>query len=71
MYHNFPGGRSQIMAESVGLAGDTIGQLTERAATESSIAALRRFGECWAKTLADSNFSGGCPRWSLRPSRAL
>jgi TetR/AcrR family transcriptional repressor of lmrAB and yxaGH operons len=61
VYHHFPGGRSEIIAEALGLAGDTISSIIERSTAEGSRAALRRFGEFWNKILLESNFDAGCP----------
>ncbi|WP_242657217.1 TetR/AcrR family transcriptional regulator [Mycobacterium talmoniae] len=61
VYHHFPGGRNEIMTESLALAGDAIGDFIERAAADGSVEALHRFGEFWAKMLRDSDFGAGCP----------
>ena len=61
VYHHFPGGRSQIIAEALTLAGDTISSIIERSTAVGSRAALQHFGEFWNKILLGSNFSAGCP----------
>ncbi|MBS9534763.1 TetR/AcrR family transcriptional regulator [Mycobacterium sp. M1] len=61
VYHHFPGGRDQIMTESLALAGDVIGAVVEGVTAEGSVAALHRLREFWATTLRDSDFRAGCP----------
>lgn len=61
VYHHFPGGRTEIITESLTLAGDTISTLVEHAATEGVSAALRHVGDFWSATLRDSDFTAGCP----------
>lgn len=61
VYHHFPGGRGEILAEALQLAGDTISGIVERAATAGSLAALRRIKTFWAKILHESDFNAGCP----------
>ncbi|GBE64581.1 putative HTH-type transcriptional regulator [Mycobacterium sp. MFM001] len=61
VYHHFPGGRSEIIAEALALAGDTISAIIEQASAQGSLHALRRFGKFWKKLLLDSDFNAGCP----------
>jgi TetR/AcrR family transcriptional regulator, lmrAB and yxaGH operons repressor len=61
VYHHFPGGRSEIMAEALLLAGEGINAIIEQASALGSIAVLRRFGRFWNQVLLDSDFSAGCP----------
>ncbi|TSD96671.1 TetR/AcrR family transcriptional regulator [Skermania sp. ID1734] len=65
VYHHFPGGRSEMMTDALTLAGDAIGSIIERAASEGSTEALRRFHDFWSKTLHDSDFNAGCPVLSV------
>ncbi|MFE3445012.1 TetR/AcrR family transcriptional regulator [Nocardia sp. NPDC059180] len=61
VYYHFPGGRTEIMTESLAMAGDAIGAIIESSATEGPVSALRRFGAFWSKSLHDSDFRAGCP----------
>ncbi|MGH3969990.1 MAG: TetR/AcrR family transcriptional regulator [Mycobacterium sp.] len=61
VYHHFPGGRDEILAEALQLAGDTISGIIERATADGSLGALRRFKKFWSKALLDSDFTAGCP----------
>lgn len=61
VYHHFPGGRAQIMTESLTLAGDAIGAIIDEAATQGPDRAIQRIGEFWTAILHDSDFDAGCP----------
>ncbi|UFS95266.1 TetR/AcrR family transcriptional regulator [Nocardia huaxiensis] len=61
VYHHFPGGRAQLMSESLTLAGDAIGAIIEHGSAAGSLAALDRFGEFWSAILRESDFAAGCP----------
>lgn len=62
IYHHFPGGKAQLVEEAVGLAGDHIGQVIERAAASGDPAgALHQFTAAWRVTLEQSDFRAGCP----------
>lgn len=61
VYHHFPGGRAEIMTESLLLAGDAIAAVIETAYARGSIEALRSFGAFWTTILHDSDYEAGCP----------
>ena len=61
VYHHFPGGRAEIMTESLALAGDAISTLIEQATHDGADGGLRRFGEFWSRLLHESEFNAGCP----------
>ncbi|MFE6920962.1 TetR/AcrR family transcriptional regulator [Nocardia sp. NPDC057663] len=61
VYHHFPGGRTQLVAEALNFAGDAIGAIVDRAAADGSTEILQRFVELWQKILRDSDFAAGCP----------
>ncbi len=61
VYHHFPGGRTELMSESLALAGDTISAHIEKTTRDGAGAALRWFGEFWTAILRQSDFSAGCP----------
>ncbi|HLR98492.1 MAG TPA: TetR/AcrR family transcriptional regulator [Mycolicibacillus parakoreensis] len=61
VYHHFPGGREQIMAEALQIAGDTIGAFIEQATTIDPHTALDRMAAFWSSSLRASDFRAGCP----------
>ncbi|BBY55191.1 TetR/AcrR family transcriptional regulator [Mycolicibacillus koreensis] len=61
VYHHFPGGRDQILAEALQIAGDTIGVFIEQASTIDPHTALDRMAAFWSASLTDSDFRAGCP----------
>ncbi|MEU4812883.1 TetR/AcrR family transcriptional regulator [Nocardia fluminea] len=61
VYHHFPGGRAQIMTESLTLAGDTISALIAEAAKRGAGGVLAGIAEFWTAILLTSDFEAGCP----------
>ncbi|MEU0541317.1 TetR/AcrR family transcriptional regulator [Nocardia sp. NPDC005978] len=61
VYHHFPGGRRQLLSESLGLSGDAITALIESSAAAGPGEALRVLLEFWRKLLRDSDFQAVCP----------
>ncbi|MET0450487.1 MAG: TetR/AcrR family transcriptional regulator [Mycobacterium sp.] len=61
VYHHFPGGRSQLLAEALQYAGDSITAVIDDACTKGCIPLVRQFVELWERTLVDSDFAAGCP----------
>ncbi|MEU1205885.1 TetR/AcrR family transcriptional regulator [Nocardia sp. NPDC005825] len=61
VYHHFPGGRRQLLSESLGLAGDAITDLIESSAEDGPRQALRRLVEFWRQLLRDGDFHAVCP----------
>ncbi|MFD3746371.1 TetR/AcrR family transcriptional regulator [Nocardia sp. NPDC058633] len=61
VYHHFPGGRAEIMTESLTLAGDAISDLIEEAATRGASGVLAGIAEFWTAILLASDFEAGCP----------
>jgi AcrR family transcriptional regulator len=62
IYHHFPGGKTQLVEEAVGLAGGYIERVIERSAQAGDpLAALHEFTALWRATLEDSDFRAGCP----------
>lgn len=61
VYHHFPDGRNQILAEALQLAGNTIGTVIDRDAEGGGLPLVRTFVEFWERLLADSDFTAGCP----------
>jgi TetR/AcrR family transcriptional regulator, lmrAB and yxaGH operons repressor len=62
VYHHFPDGRNQILAEALQFAGesiaDTIGKLAD---SGDAVVLIRRFAQYWESVLTNSNFTAGCP----------
>lgn len=61
VYHHFPGGRQQIISESLDLAGDAIAAILDDSVVRGPIAGLERFAEFWKSILRESNYNAGCP----------
>ncbi len=61
VYYHFPEGRSQIVYEALQLAGESITELIDEAATKGGAHLVQRFVEFWDHVLADSDFTAGCP----------
>jgi len=61
VYYHFPGGRADILLEALGVAGDAISTLIEKAVRDGSAQGLRRFSNFWSQVLQESNFEAGCP----------
>jgi TetR/AcrR family transcriptional regulator, lmrAB and yxaGH operons repressor len=61
VYHHFPDGRSQLLTEALQFAGDSITAVIDDAATQGSISLVRSFVAFWERTLADDDFTAGCP----------
>ena len=61
VYHHFPDGRNQILAEALQYAGEAITAKIDAAAGRGAKVLLRQFVELWEHLLADSDFNAGCP----------
>jgi AcrR family transcriptional regulator len=63
LYHHFPDGKEQLVAESLLRTGERYAQLMERAfaGAESASAGVRRYFNAAADNLAQSDFADGCP----------
>jgi TetR/AcrR family transcriptional regulator, lmrAB and yxaGH operons repressor len=61
VYHHFPDGRNQILAEALRYSGDSITAIIDDAVDRGAKALLREFVEYWERLLADGDFNAGCP----------
>jgi AcrR family transcriptional regulator len=61
VYYHFPDGRNQLIAEALRFAGDSITAVIDEAVGQGGVSLVRKFVEVWERTLADSDFSAGCP----------
>jgi TetR/AcrR family transcriptional regulator, lmrAB and yxaGH operons repressor len=61
VYHHFPDGRAQLLTEALEFAGDSITAVIDDAAADGCVALVRHFVDFWERTLADSDFTAGCP----------
>jgi TetR/AcrR family transcriptional repressor of lmrAB and yxaGH operons len=61
VYHHFPDGRNQILAEALQYSGNSITAMIEEAAGWGAKALLREFVEFWQRLLTDADFTAGCP----------
>jgi TetR/AcrR family transcriptional regulator, lmrAB and yxaGH operons repressor len=61
VYHHFPGGRSQLLTETLHFAGDAITARIDNAAADGGYSLLRKFVEFWDHLLSESDVTAGCP----------
>jgi TetR/AcrR family transcriptional regulator, lmrAB and yxaGH operons repressor len=61
VYYHFPEGRNQILTEALRYAGDAITATIDNDAERGAMYLMRKFVEFWERTLADSEFTAGCP----------
>lgn len=61
VYHHFPDGRNQILAEALRYAGDSITTVIDQAAERGAKTLLREFVSFWEQLLNEGGFTAGCP----------
>ncbi|MEU6560331.1 TetR/AcrR family transcriptional regulator [Nocardia nova] len=62
VYLNFPGGKSELVAEATRAAGVGYSALLRSLAADADIAScVRAFPDIWRERLASSHFTAGCP----------
>lgn len=61
VYHHFPGGRAQLIDETLTYAGETFTGMLERASRNGADGVLTRLVAFWAQVLEESDFRAGCP----------
>jgi AcrR family transcriptional regulator len=61
VYHHFPGGRAQLVDETLTYAGESFTGMLERAARNGADAVLTRLVAFWTRVLEESDFRQGCP----------
>ena len=63
IYHHFPGGKEQLIAEATRYAGDAVAKLMTEAVEqhEDPVAAVDAITGFWRTVLYDSDFAAGCP----------
>lgn len=61
VYHHFPEGRNQILAEALEYAGEEITDVIDDAALNGGMYLVRKFVVYWEEQLVESNFAAGCP----------
>lgn len=62
IYHHFPGGKSQLGAETVRVVGERVGAGLEALAEQGEpVAVLRALLATWRQTLIENEFRAGCP----------
>jgi TetR/AcrR family transcriptional regulator, lmrAB and yxaGH operons repressor len=61
VYHHFPDGRNQILAEALQYSGNAITVMIDDAAGWGARALLREFVDFWQRLLTDADFTAGCP----------
>ena len=63
IYHHFPGGKQQLIAEATRYAGDALAKLMTEAVEQHDdpVAAVDAITGFWRTVLYDSDFAAGCP----------
>ena len=61
IYLNFPGGKSELVAEATRVAGRAMSTFVESVANPSADDALAAFVEWWKQFVVASDFTAGCP----------
>ena len=62
IYHHFPGGKSQLIAEATEWSGVAIASGLERAlAAGDPVAAMHAFIDVWRGVLTETIYDAGCP----------
>lgn len=61
VYHHFPNGRAEIVAESLKLSQDAISSIIDQATAHGARAALKGFVKFWARVVEVSDFNASCP----------
>ncbi|WP_242676840.1 TetR/AcrR family transcriptional regulator [Rhodococcus sp. ABRD24] len=62
IYHHFPGGKSQLVAEATRSAAAYLGRgITRVLGTGDTVSALRALVDLWRRGLEASNYESGCP----------
>lgn len=61
VYHHFPGGRHQLIAEALRYAGASITTKIDESANYAPGELLGEFVDVWEQLLRDSDFTAGCP----------
>jgi AcrR family transcriptional regulator len=61
VYHHFPEGRNQILAEALQYAGEAITEVIDDDAQMGGMYLVRHFVEFWEQLLVESDFTAGCP----------
>lgn len=62
LYLNFPGGKSELIANATTTSGQLITSAIERLAAEvEPVAAVQAFIAMWRDTLTSSDYTSGCP----------
>ncbi|MFF2556392.1 TetR/AcrR family transcriptional regulator [Nocardia sp. NPDC058058] len=62
VYHHFPGGRRQLLSESLGMASDAIAAMIEETSAIGPVQALHRLVDFWQRLLLNTeDFQAVCP----------
>lgn len=62
IYHHFPGGKAQLVAEATRYAGDMVADLAAaQVDADDPLAGLESIGSFWRAVLNRNDFAAGCP----------
>jgi len=66
VYHHFPGGRTQLIADALTAAGGSMSEFIETITRDNDpMVALDMFVALWRHTLIDSDYRAGCPIFAV------
>jgi AcrR family transcriptional regulator len=62
IYHHFPGGKAQLVAEATRYAGEvTVAMFNQTLTSGDPVSGVHAAADFWRKALHDTDFSAGCP----------
>jgi AcrR family transcriptional regulator len=62
IYHHFPGGKAQLVAEATRYAGEMVADLAAaQIDSDDPLAGLKSIGAFWRGVLENTDFAAGCP----------
>lgn len=59
-YHYFPGGKSQVVTEAIGFAGDLVAEQLRQALEKGPLEGIQAFIAQWRDIILSSDFQAGC-----------
>lgn len=60
IYHHFPGGKEELIAEAIAYVGDGALAYLQKAAGLPAVEVVDMYGRMWRRVLVSGNFKGGC-----------
>lgn len=60
-YHYFPGGKNQMVAEAIAMAGSYVNQMLRRGLQAGVVEGISQFFLFWREVVLQSDYRAGCP----------